>query len=357
MSIPAISLMNQLLLAHSARDNANLPRGLAKAIKEKTDIVPKYSPSQAADYAAILQELHYLIERGLGEIIEGTRKVFLPLTEFVEKVPWLSKTTLQRRLAKLKEIGLIHFEQNKKERFNRKNWYALDYEKIAELEDEGSLEIAPLPISHLDETSIDHADRDNDCPSKQERDHNIPLHSIPQPISRCEEKQKKENKEMFPETVDPNDPELTGRRLHPNKQTYSSRAADPWMETSQKPKADFIKWLQEDEKKLGREKSLRDLKAEIRNNYIRAQDSWEDYLACRGDYLTKEIQDAPAYDLNYDYYWLEHEVMSNYHNKSWQPSEAVNPNRRNHFFNTYFKDNPERLEYFLGKEKARRSYS
>jgi hypothetical protein len=73
--------------------------------------------------------------------------------------------------------------------------------------------------------------------------------------------------------------EIKGRRLLPHKGTYSSISRDPWMQGSN-PISVFKTWLcKKNQANPGKDaKSLSDASSEIRNDYMRARDLWEEFL-------------------------------------------------------------------------------
>ena len=100
-------------------------------------------------------------------------------------------------------------------------------------------------------------------------------------------------------TTPPTPPPLV-RAVDPLKATEKSHGSDPWMVSSNNPKPEFAKWLWEKNKLKRETASLADAKAEIRNNWIRAQDLWDDYqseLTATAKQLKPKVADKPAPDL------------------------------------------------------------
>lgn len=95
--------------------------------------------------------------------------------------------------------------------------------------------------------------------------------------------------------IDPNDPEIKGRPFHSFKGTFKSIAKDPWMESSFKIKRSFLGWIIAQRKQSqGMSVDLPNLKAEIRNDFVRAQDLWEDYLVSKGEITPLTLGYEPA---------------------------------------------------------------
>jgi len=71
--------------------------------------------------------------------------------------------------------------------------------------------------------------------------------------------------------------ELPTRRIHALKQTECSDSRDPWMK-GMNPLPQFKEWVYELRRSEGfPAASLANAASEIRNDYLRAKDLWEDY--------------------------------------------------------------------------------
>lgn len=97
-------------------------------------------------------------------------------------------------------------------------------------------------------------------------------------------------------TTPPTPPPLV-RAVDPLKATEKSHGSDPWMLSSNNPKPEFAKWLWEKNKLKRETASLADAKAEIRNNWIRAQDLWDDYQSELTAKQKPKVADKPMPDL------------------------------------------------------------
>lgn len=73
------------------------------------------------------------------------------------------------------------------------------------------------------------------------------------------------------------DPFLNNRTFIPAKGTYKSSSTDPWMETANMPNVEFAQWLFDKRYKQIPGKMISDAKAEIRNNFERASDLWQEF--------------------------------------------------------------------------------
>lgn len=82
--------------------------------------------------------------------------------------------------------------------------------------------------------------------------------------------------------LQPDDPELKGRIFNQFKGKYSSRTTDPWMKSRYTIHIGFLNWLISQRQRQRKQVSVADLKAEIRNDYIRAGDLWDEYQESLG---------------------------------------------------------------------------
>lgn len=107
--------------------------------------------------------------------------------------------------------------------------------------------------------------------------------------------------------INPNDPDVVGRQIHPTKGTFKSLSRDPWMQTAFNINRAFLGWLVAQRRQSkGMSADLPNLKAEIRNDFVRARDLWEEFLASKGEItpLTTGFQPArvvPTAAMNANY--------------------------------------------------------
>jgi hypothetical protein len=157
-------LMEDILPSLALRDRLYTSRHLSQILK-LAGIVPKNAPSVAVDLATILQELHYLLVQGLGEVFKGVRKVFYSLDAWAEKLPWLNRCTIRRRMLLLQEAGLIEFAKEKANKCWHIQWYSLNYSKLSELlnlcVDVSSNDISMCQVVLVDVSTVDIHIKDN----------------------------------------------------------------------------------------------------------------------------------------------------------------------------------------------------
>ena len=84
---------------------------------------------------------------------------------------------------------------------------------------------------------------------------------------------------------DPEDPEIKGRLFDSYKGRFKSRSSDPWMQSQFIVDKAFLDWLVKSRRQKGMEVDLANLKAEIRNDFVRAKDLWDDYSIAQNEKL------------------------------------------------------------------------
>lgn len=86
--------------------------------------------------AIFLQQLHYWLERSKNQH-DGRRWVYNTFEEWQEKFPFWSLRTMERIVARLRnDLHVVTVRKFKQKDWDRRNWYAIDYEVFARLEAE-----------------------------------------------------------------------------------------------------------------------------------------------------------------------------------------------------------------------------
>lgn len=84
------------------------------------------------DEAAILQQIHYWTQKNMN-VVDGYSWVYNSMEEWQKQFPWLSKRSLDRKFKKLKEKNLLVIENHNKKKFDKTNWYRINYEELNKL--------------------------------------------------------------------------------------------------------------------------------------------------------------------------------------------------------------------------------
>jgi hypothetical protein len=85
----------------------------------------------------IIQQLHYWIEKFRGNdshYHEGRTWVFNSIESWQEQFPFWGRNTIVRTFEKLTKEGYVLAGNYNKEKFDKTKWYAINYEKLEEIE-------------------------------------------------------------------------------------------------------------------------------------------------------------------------------------------------------------------------------
>lgn len=110
--------------------------------------------------AVIVQQIHFMAECGLGEVVNGTRWIFNSYRAWQKEMPWLSVWQLRQAFQELRSLGVLRFEKRKKSRCNHTGWYSLDYTELQKKASEVNLVLPHIDVrashtSACDEPQID----------------------------------------------------------------------------------------------------------------------------------------------------------------------------------------------------------
>lgn len=106
-------------------------------------VLPTLATKIGLNEAMFLQQLHYWSERSQHEY-DGHKWVYNTVPDWCRQFPFWSERTLARILAKLEKLELVLVGNYNNKGFDRTKWYAVNYEKVAELEQDKP----PVPPSN-----------------------------------------------------------------------------------------------------------------------------------------------------------------------------------------------------------------
>jgi len=90
--------------------------------------------------AIFLNLLNYWLNRSKN-CKDDKKWVFNTISQWCEQLPLFSERTLQRLIKKLRNSGIVEVQRHDRNRFNRTNWYTINYEKLELLyKDDGKLD-------------------------------------------------------------------------------------------------------------------------------------------------------------------------------------------------------------------------
>lgn len=116
-------------------------------------VLPLLAQKIGLNEAIVLQQLHYWIDTS-GHDIKGENWIYATYEELQSQFPWWSMKTIQRTLTNLKEIGLIKVGNFNKKKYDKTNWYTINYKKLDDLENKNEVDV--------------HVDRSN-CPVDEDK--------------------------------------------------------------------------------------------------------------------------------------------------------------------------------------------
>ncbi|WP_199426942.1 DnaD domain-containing protein [Thermaerobacillus caldiproteolyticus] len=105
--------------------------------EEPLVILPSLAANVGLNESIILQQLHYWLERSTN-VHEGHKWVYNTYEEWQEQFPFWSESTIRRIITKLEKQGLIITGNFNRSKIDKTKWYRIDYEKLAQLQDEQS---------------------------------------------------------------------------------------------------------------------------------------------------------------------------------------------------------------------------
>ncbi|WP_449537864.1 DnaD domain-containing protein [Ferdinandcohnia sp. Marseille-Q9671] len=95
-------------------------------------VVPTLAVTIGLNESIILQQIHYWLQRS-KHIYLDRKWVYLTYDEFVEQIPFFSKSTIRRTIAKLENAGYLSSNNFNKLRMDKTKWYSINYEVLSEL--------------------------------------------------------------------------------------------------------------------------------------------------------------------------------------------------------------------------------
>ena len=98
-------------------------------------ILPKLAKEMGLNEAIILQQIHYWLVSSQHEK-EGRKWVFNTYKEWQSQMPFWSESTIKRTIKSLEDQGYLLSANFNRFKMDKTKWYSIDYEKLAQLEDD-----------------------------------------------------------------------------------------------------------------------------------------------------------------------------------------------------------------------------
>lgn len=117
-------------------------------------VLPSLGAKIGLNEALVLQQLHYWVEK--SDLIFNNKKwVYNTIEEWEEQFPFWSNRTIKRVFENLEKLGLIFKEKLAKNKFDKTNYYSINYDILSEIENEKPLKNGVKP--HANDGIIDGA--------------------------------------------------------------------------------------------------------------------------------------------------------------------------------------------------------
>ncbi len=88
---------------------------------------------QDVNAAVILQQLHYWLQKDVGEVVGGVRYIYNSFENWVKtQFEWLSSWQFRKSMSLLRELGIIKVIRYKAKQWNQTNYYTIDYSRLDE---------------------------------------------------------------------------------------------------------------------------------------------------------------------------------------------------------------------------------
>ncbi|MBI4319692.1 MAG: hypothetical protein HY675_14485 [Chloroflexi bacterium] len=97
-------------------------------------VLPTLAARVGLHESIILQQIHYWVRAGAGEVHEGRRWVYNSYPGWQKQFPFLSEFQIGRAMRSLEEQGLLVSGNFNRSGLDKTKWYAIDYDKLKSLE-------------------------------------------------------------------------------------------------------------------------------------------------------------------------------------------------------------------------------
>lgn len=108
-------------------------------------VLPSLAVKTSLNEAIVLQQIHYWLEKS-EHIHDGRKWVYNSIDNWCEQFPFFSKSTVDRTFKSLCDRGLLIKGNYNKSKFDKTNWYSIDYDRLGQLENDDDF-MANEPIT------------------------------------------------------------------------------------------------------------------------------------------------------------------------------------------------------------------
>ena len=131
-----------------------------------------------ADKAIILQQIDYWLDHS-NNIRDGHKWVYNSVADWKRHFPWISTSTITRKLKSLEDQGLLITGNYNKRKFDKTKWYRIDYDEFKKIEkafsqnDQTIMSFWVNGVSQNDKTNTrDYTENNTDTYNSNEFDYN-----------------------------------------------------------------------------------------------------------------------------------------------------------------------------------------
>ncbi|RFB18203.1 DnaD domain protein [Bacillus sp. HNG] len=100
-------------------------------------IVPSLAVTLGINESIILQQVHYWLQRS-KHIRLNQKWVYFTYDQLVEQIPFISKSTIRRTIARLESNGYLSSQNFNKLKLDKTKWYTINYENLSEIHNEAN---------------------------------------------------------------------------------------------------------------------------------------------------------------------------------------------------------------------------
>lgn len=98
-------------------------------------VLPSLAVKTSLNEAIVLQQIHYWLEKS-EHIHDGRKWVYNSIDNWCEQFPFFSKSTVDRTFKSLCDRGLLIKGNYNKSKFDKTNWYSIDYDRLGQFEND-----------------------------------------------------------------------------------------------------------------------------------------------------------------------------------------------------------------------------
>ena len=114
-------------------------------------IMPQLAEKIGLNESIVIQQIHYwnvINEKANNNFKDGHYWTFNSYVQWKEQFPFWSESTIKRIIKSLEKMGLVIIGNYNKLKIDRTNWYRIDYEMLATIENTPKCQIELIKVSN-----------------------------------------------------------------------------------------------------------------------------------------------------------------------------------------------------------------